>query len=137
MPKTHGRPVPLNAWGTGEAFSSTPLGLGQLGSADVPVPESRVLVPSDMLAIVHWIYPEIIVPGYLGFGWPGMTWWDGKSLHQGGDLAVFCDGHVETSKSELIPRTRIGNLGVWRFKPDEARAKRWNNDNQPHPETWP
>jgi hypothetical protein len=33
----------------------------------------------------------------------------------------------------------LGPIGdpYWTLKPNEAKAKRWNNDNQPHPETWP
>jgi hypothetical protein len=27
--------------------------------------------------------------------------------------------------------------GHWGFKPDEARYKRYKNDNQPHLDTWP
>ena len=52
--------------------------------------------------------------------------------------AVFCDGHVESCNPGLIPMERVpGPSDRWRFKPDEARTKRLNNDNQPHPETWP
>jgi hypothetical protein len=30
------------------------------------------------------------------------------------------------------------NSGGWVFfNPDANYAKHWNNDNQPHPETWP
>jgi hypothetical protein len=51
--------------------------------------------------------------------------------------AVFCDDHVETSNADHIPRELDAGSGSWLFKPDEAHAKRWNNDNQPHLETWP
>ena len=37
---------------------------------------------------------------------------------------VFCDGHVESSATNQV-YARI----------DQAR-RRWNNDNEPHPETW-
>jgi prepilin-type N-terminal cleavage/methylation domain-containing protein/prepilin-type processing-associated H-X9-DG protein len=46
------------------------------------------------------------------------------SRHNHGANAVFCDGHVE-----------FGKLTAWMKKTDQAR-RRWNNDNQPHPETW-
>jgi prepilin-type processing-associated H-X9-DG protein len=44
--------------------------------------------------------------------------------HNRGANVVFCDGHVEYGKGEK-----------WIEKSNSAR-KRWNNDNQPHPETW-
>ena len=47
-----------------------------------------------------------------------------KARHSGGDNLVFCDAHVEYAKTEK-----------WVEETDPAR-KRWNNDNQPHPETW-
>jgi prepilin-type N-terminal cleavage/methylation domain-containing protein/prepilin-type processing-associated H-X9-DG protein len=97
------------------------LGLGYLGSANVAVPESRVRVPSDMIAL-----------GELGgFGYPALTpYYD---LHARAFNAVFCDSHVETGH----PGTIWKNYLYWTFKPDVAQARRWNNDHQPHPETWP
>jgi prepilin-type processing-associated H-X9-DG protein/prepilin-type N-terminal cleavage/methylation domain-containing protein len=44
--------------------------------------------------------------------------------HNQGANAVFCDGHIE-----------YGKLKAWLKKTERAR-QRWNNDNQPHPETW-
>jgi hypothetical protein len=44
-------------------------------------------------------------------------------------------GYDVSYPPELIPQTNFGNLTV--FKPDAVHAKRWNNDNQPHLETWP
>jgi prepilin-type processing-associated H-X9-DG protein len=44
--------------------------------------------------------------------------------HNQGANAVFCDGHVE-----------FGKVSNW-LKADDAHRRRWNNDNQPHPETW-
>jgi prepilin-type N-terminal cleavage/methylation domain-containing protein/prepilin-type processing-associated H-X9-DG protein len=44
--------------------------------------------------------------------------------HNFGDNVVFCDGHVEFAKQ-----------AVWLQKTVTAR-QRWNNDHQPHPETW-
>jgi prepilin-type processing-associated H-X9-DG protein len=100
------------------------LGLGILGWLNRAVPESFVKVPSDMLAIGE-IY---------AFGWPGSpTDWNphGRQNHN----AVFCDAHVESANQDTIPKRPNGQW--WRFIPDAAHAKRWNNDNQPHPETWP
>ena len=115
------------------------LGLGGLTN-DLPLSESRVLVPSDMIAVLHGVEG-----GFVGFGWPGGLWqpgppdsrfWPsfGGSLHPGGDNGVFCDAHVEWSNSSRIPK--ITTSGFLDFKPDANYAKRWNNDNQPRPETW-
>jgi prepilin-type processing-associated H-X9-DG protein len=46
------------------------------------------------------------------------------TVHNAGANIVFCDGHVEYGKKQ-----------AW-IKPTEAARKRWNNDNQPHSETW-
>jgi prepilin-type processing-associated H-X9-DG protein/prepilin-type N-terminal cleavage/methylation domain-containing protein len=46
------------------------------------------------------------------------------SRHNKGANVVFCDTHVEFAKQK-----------VWLQKTDRAR-QRFNNDNQPHPETW-
>lgn len=83
------------------------LGLGMLGSVEVAVSESLVRVPADMIS-----NGEI-----LGF------FRAGSGNHNRRGNAVFCDGHVETSDPM--------------FNSDDAHAKRLNNDNQPHPETWP
>jgi prepilin-type processing-associated H-X9-DG protein len=45
--------------------------------------------------------------------------------HRRGANLVFCDGHVEFAKQNK-----------WIESTAFAR-RRWNNDNQPHPETWP
>jgi prepilin-type N-terminal cleavage/methylation domain-containing protein/prepilin-type processing-associated H-X9-DG protein len=122
-----------NSWGTDRGtgnWDNSVLGLGIFGQPSVPVPESHVLVPSEMIASLH----DAVEGGLLGFGWPGNTW-NGRSFHQGGENAVFCDGHVESEKSEPIPK-RGTSLSGPRFKPDEKHSKRWNNDNQPHPESW-
>ncbi|MBI4658865.1 MAG: DUF1559 domain-containing protein [Verrucomicrobia bacterium] len=125
-----------------EDSSSLCFGLGLLGPGDrrgpgnVPVPESSVVSPSDMMASLH--YEGGPGMGFVGFGWPGAVWWrNGGSLHQGGDNAAFCDGHVESEKAELIPKRGIGGSGRPLFKPEQKHSKRWNRDNQPHPETWP
>ena len=94
----------------------------------VPVPESRVLVPSDMIAVGDGESMAI-----AKFGFPGEITNNPFNHRDGLSNAVFCDGHEETSNPAHIPKT----INSYRFKPDAAFAKRWNNDNQPHPETWP
>jgi prepilin-type processing-associated H-X9-DG protein len=44
--------------------------------------------------------------------------------HNGGGNVTFCDGHVEYDKQSN-----------WMKESDAAR-RRWNRDNEPHPETW-
>ncbi|PYL01555.1 MAG: hypothetical protein DME19_01215 [Verrucomicrobia bacterium] len=46
------------------------------------------------------------------------------AIHNDGANVLFCDGHVESAKQRK-----------WQEPTDTAR-RRWNNDNQPHPETW-
>lgn len=44
--------------------------------------------------------------------------------HNEGANIVFCDGHVEYTK-----------ITKWIERSDTA-VRRWNPDNEPHPETW-
>jgi prepilin-type N-terminal cleavage/methylation domain-containing protein len=69
------------------------------------VPESRVLASSDMIAVSHAFPIPEAYDASVGFGWPGMVGnvSTGGSPHFGGDGAVFCDDHIETSRSETIP----------------------------------
>jgi len=115
----------------------------------VPLPETAVRMPSDMIAFTHFakvgsgcegtprgpgfgLLPVSSHPS-VGFGWPGVPGISSPDgpLHPGGENAAFCDGHVESEKSAGIPRQSGGQ-----FKPDVAHARRWNYDHQPHPETW-
>jgi hypothetical protein len=86
-----------------------------------------------MIAVGNWV-PFTIT----GFGWPG--WYEprnSKYRRHPLDLGLFCDGHVEPSNPDVMPKQ---TNKVWssrfEFRPDAHYAKRWNNDNQPHPETW-
>jgi prepilin-type processing-associated H-X9-DG protein len=45
------------------------------------------------------------------------------SWHQAGENVFFCDGHIEQIKRAKLFDTTVA-------------AARWNNDHQPHPETW-
>ena len=76
--------------------------------------ESEVSLPSDMIAIGdHFAF-------YFGLG-PLVV----CPVHAGGANVVFCDGHVEYAR-----------IREW-TKADDIHRARWNNDHQPHPETWP
>lgn len=86
------------------------------------LPESGVAAPSDMAAVCD--------------ATNGPIDYDAESLsrtnllaaivprHNGGANAVFCDAHVE-----------YGKWANWLRKTEIAR-QRWNNDHQPHAETW-
>jgi prepilin-type processing-associated H-X9-DG protein len=87
--------------------------------------ESQVRVPSDMIAIADAYEEGLRNPTML---YPEAPWGPQHSAlgtpHSLGANLAFCDGHVEYGKKKQ-----------W-IKPTEAARKRWNNDNQPHPETW-
>jgi prepilin-type N-terminal cleavage/methylation domain-containing protein/prepilin-type processing-associated H-X9-DG protein len=79
--------------------------------------------PGDMIAIGDgrsWLYPNRLPDGI------GMGSDTGSVLghHSGHANISFCDGHVEYAKREK-----------W-VEASESARRRWNNDNQPHPETW-
>jgi prepilin-type N-terminal cleavage/methylation domain-containing protein/prepilin-type processing-associated H-X9-DG protein len=117
------------------------LGLGgwvPIGSAwQVSVPESKVRMPADMLAlgdafvgdpngVVQWAddfgmrgWAAVIVGG-SPFSWATNT----AAKRHGGRLnVVLCDGHVDSPKlQDLFSRTK-----------DECLS-RWNNDHLPHRE---
>jgi prepilin-type N-terminal cleavage/methylation domain len=79
------------------------------------ISESEVRVPSEMLALGD-------VVGWSRFISPSSSFV--ADLHRKGANFVFCDGHVEYAKQSK-----------W-IEPVEGTRKRWNNDNQPHPESW-
>ena len=87
-----------------------------------PVPVNRVRMPNDMLAIGDSVFNQFGITSFL------LTTVDTlrseKDRHQVGINSVFVDGHVESS-----PKEKLGGR-------NEAARRRWNNDNQPHPETW-
>jgi prepilin-type processing-associated H-X9-DG protein/prepilin-type N-terminal cleavage/methylation domain-containing protein len=144
-PASLGGSYAYNATGTAprrsEAESQIRLGLGQMigWGEDHPfvrefyISESQVRMPSDMIAFLDGVGNS----GY-GFGWPGLP----ESGHSDRrSNAVFCDGHVESSDPKHIPKKvkTFANSAQTEvaFVPNESHAKRWNNDNEPHRETWP
>jgi len=91
--------------------------------------------PSSMIAIgdgANWLAPDLDPVNYSGnqdVGYRGSIFGvhpDGASggNPKGNANVLFCDGHVEHGKERNWSAPSIG-----------ARA-RWNNDDQPHPETW-
>jgi prepilin-type processing-associated H-X9-DG protein/prepilin-type N-terminal cleavage/methylation domain-containing protein len=127
-----------NALGTGryqeDETAAQALGLGGgngaaagiaimlLPTGTVALPESSVLTPADMIAIGD--YPEL--PEQDGDILGGLDEQDDyiANRHNGGGNVVFCDAHVE-----------FGKQTNWMRAATSARL-RWNNDHQPHPETW-
>jgi len=98
--------------------------------------ESAVAVPSDMLAFADTrLTTDYGGPPYLPLGtWAGtpllsfgrvslVTPYPYPFRHGKNYNAVYCDGHVQG-----MPPTALYNTNV---------AASWNNDHQPHPETWP
>jgi prepilin-type processing-associated H-X9-DG protein/prepilin-type N-terminal cleavage/methylation domain-containing protein len=121
-----------NAYGT-EPLQLHDLNLG-LGRARVPeidfsmplleISESQVKAPADMLTIgdlndLQNVFTTTIEPTcpppYAG---------GPANRHNSGANMVFCDGHAEFAKQN-----------AWMEETDTAR-RRWNNDHEPHPETW-
>ena len=110
-----------NDAGTQKPTGMTPnaplLGLGPYAyGGSRRVSEGMVIAPANMIAVgdsggIDRLYyrNELYTP-----------WTRHKRSHN----TVFCDGHVEQMK--------IGERG----KKIESARQRWNNDNEPHPETW-
>jgi prepilin-type N-terminal cleavage/methylation domain-containing protein/prepilin-type processing-associated H-X9-DG protein len=133
----------LNSDGTGSDWNSPTLeilGLGSVGpvsaSGDVLItvlPESSVLVPSDMIAIADYTRlgcpydASMIFPFWKGAPYAPMAY-----HHPQGPNVLFCDGHIESGSS--IFELWVGHNPA---TADTAAASRWNYDHQPHPETWP
>jgi prepilin-type N-terminal cleavage/methylation domain-containing protein/prepilin-type processing-associated H-X9-DG protein len=130
-----------NAEGTWQwgAWPDPNLGLGGLSEPDhrsATITEAQVLMPSDMIQFGE---PRELQVS-LAFVNNRLLWSSFELLRGGSDTAtgnlyrlplrhgrncnvVFCDGHVEgTAPSKLFNMTNS--------------ALRWNNDHQPHPETW-
>ncbi|HMO65952.1 MAG TPA: DUF1559 domain-containing protein [Verrucomicrobiota bacterium] len=87
------------------------------------IADGDVVAPSDMIAFgdnagyqssfIQPFHPGLASVVSLG------------DLHSAGANVLFCDGHVEYGKAER-----------W-CAPTERARSRWNNDNLPHPESWP
>ena len=115
-----------NIWGSGGGYQGLDglnLGIGQ------HVRESQVLVPSDMIAYgdssdLGDYSLSVIIPTF-GFDMGDYFWsWGPSKRHLNGANMLFCDGHVE-----------YGRIRKWVEHRDDV-MRRWNRDNQPHPESW-
>lgn len=122
----------LNASGTAKFKDPLNLGLGGASQGAswyvMPTGESSVRTPADLIAVgdirpgrtlgeMFWTSGHFDVCSTNHAFWPG-------SSHRGGANVLFADGHVESAMS-----------GAWMAPSDTAR-RRWNNDHEPHPETW-
>ena len=86
--------------------------------------ENQVKVPSDMIAAADCRPKSGGADNDLDDLFPINLLAELGPRHNNGENIVFCEGHVEYAKHT-----------VWLEKTDRAR-QRWNNDHQPHPETW-
>jgi prepilin-type N-terminal cleavage/methylation domain-containing protein/prepilin-type processing-associated H-X9-DG protein len=129
-----------------ETYSELSRGLGGLMrlTNSVPVPESAVRTPADMIAIGDGIYagpysPDPARPGPLVGVTDKFSYGEKQSSlpqlpayiraaanrleadrHRGQYNVVFCDGHIEQIKSVVL------------FSSNGPMKPRWNSDNQPH-----
>jgi prepilin-type processing-associated H-X9-DG protein/prepilin-type N-terminal cleavage/methylation domain-containing protein len=126
-----------NSVGTSDQNREPRLGLGAVLPQGVPAmpkanftQESVVRAPGDMLAMGDLNQPDgngltsdsFQICGRVPGG-PSWVYWPGRA-HSGGANMVFCDGH-----SEYARQTN------W-MTPTISARRRWNNDNEPHEETW-
>ena len=103
-----------NFFGSGGATYQPCLGLAA-DPTNGPIRESVIKAPSDMIGIVDFYYP--LLPPLVQAGGPRV-----ELPHSGGIQFLLLDGHVEHATAA-------------RFADTQTR-RRWNNDNQPHDETW-
>lgn len=93
------------------------LGLGPFASGGATrTAESMVVSPADMIAIGDTAgIDKLSYRSEIYKAW---------TRHKRSHNTLFCDGHVEQMK-----------MGMRTLKTESAR-RRWNIDNEPHPETW-
>jgi prepilin-type processing-associated H-X9-DG protein len=97
-----------------------------------PHPESQVVVPSDMIAFGDIKWEGALGMSISGIGTPQVqismllppSPQFAFDYHRTGANVAFCDGHVE-----------FGTRRRFDTKQDDVR-RRWNSDNDPHPEYW-
>jgi prepilin-type N-terminal cleavage/methylation domain-containing protein/prepilin-type processing-associated H-X9-DG protein len=116
------------------AFGSSPPSLGLDGGfkiTPVYLKETELRAPGDMIAIADCTPTNITTRAGDGDADDPVTvapanllWELAAGHHNQGANVAFCDAHVEFAK-----------VRVWLQKTEQGR-RRWNNDHQPHPETW-
>jgi len=117
-------PADNNAWGLGLAKNREPSSRPGEAPFGLPVKESEVVLPADMVA-----FADTVSRG------SGNVWWGGPPHsgleyfypHRDGVAASFCDGHVERLARRDFLKAQGATNDFWR---------RWNRDHEPHPEAW-
>lgn len=103
---------------------------GALVSHDVI--ENQIASPAEMIALTEPDLPSPLIAAsgervelsIVSLSMGRSTNWTG-AIHNGSGNGLLCDGHTESRKQRL-----------WQERNDSNR-RRWNIDNEPHPETWP
>ena len=85
----------------------------------IPLAESEVVNPSDMMAIGENFAGDISLNRKTNFAASQLAF----SRHQGLDNVVFCDGHVESPTLQFLFADT-----------SDAALSRWNRDHLPHRE---
>ena len=122
-----------NASGTDPVVPT--LGLGAYQTLERAVPEATVKVPSEMYAIADaraWTYDpgpafndvtRIATYLYVPYVFGPISHETAINRHGNGFNFLFCDSHVQLVKNSYWNNVTNSCLN-------------WNNDHQPHPETW-
>ena len=85
----------------------------------IPIAESEISNPSDMMAIGENYQGDITFMRKTNFANSQLAF----SRHQGKANVVFCDGHVESPTLQFLFADT-----------SDAALSRWNRDHQPHRE---
>lgn len=132
----------------GQFFKFHGEGFNADGLDPIPIPESDVKVPSNMIALgdanLFWLVPKVIKAYYrvnAPINYSGMAALDitGRNMaqksfrpgadgiqkavkdrHRGAYNLSFCDGHVEHIREEKL------------FERSDPALRRWNTDHEPH-----
>ena len=120
----------MNASGTAKFKDAANLALGGsgLGGNMSPTAESRVRTPADLIVVgdiapgftageMFWTSGHFDICSADSWMWPGTSHNDRANM-------LFCDSHVESARQT-----------TW-VSPSTTARSRWNNDHEPHPETW-
>jgi prepilin-type N-terminal cleavage/methylation domain-containing protein len=115
--------LPNQVLGLGAAYSPT------FGKTSPALRESAIRVPADMIAISEALQNGwcIVSPNsFASFRSAAISQGNFKTVHWHvtGAHSVFVDGHVEFAKDDAL------------YGRTDAARRRWNNDHEPHPETW-